>query len=244
MPYKLRKAPKKDLYWVITIETGKKHSKLPIPMDKAKAQMRVLESALKGEAKPITMSKSAFIKEHKNLLKVLASKDPKKLKAEALDQAEELKKVVKGQGSSCRPHSPNRSSGRASVFALTCIDPRYAFDVAYMLNNIKELHADYDLFTSAGASVGAQKKEWTKAFFDNLALGIQLHGISEVWCFDHLDCGMYKATFGLEDDMDPKIHIVEMNKLQKLVKKKHPSLKFRKFIIQPNGDIKEVTGKK
>lgn len=48
MPYKLRKAPKKELYWVITIDTGKKHSKLPIPLDKAQAQMRVLEATLKG----------------------------------------------------------------------------------------------------------------------------------------------------------------------------------------------------
>ena len=48
MPYKLRKAPNRELYWVITIETGKKHSKLPIPLDKAKAQMRILETALKG----------------------------------------------------------------------------------------------------------------------------------------------------------------------------------------------------
>ena len=46
MPYKLRKAPKKELYWVITIETGKKHSKLPISLDKAKAQIRILETAL------------------------------------------------------------------------------------------------------------------------------------------------------------------------------------------------------
>jgi hypothetical protein len=48
MPYKLRKAPRKDLYWVVTTETGKKHSKDPIPKDKAKAQLRVLESTLKG----------------------------------------------------------------------------------------------------------------------------------------------------------------------------------------------------
>jgi hypothetical protein len=48
MPYKLRKAPNKQLYWVITTETGKKHSKLPIPLDKAKAQMRILEAALTG----------------------------------------------------------------------------------------------------------------------------------------------------------------------------------------------------
>lgn len=48
MPYKLRKAPNRNLYWVITIETKKKHSKEPIPLEKAKAQMRILESALVG----------------------------------------------------------------------------------------------------------------------------------------------------------------------------------------------------
>jgi hypothetical protein len=48
MPYKLRKAPNRNLYWVVTIETKKKHSKDPIPLEKAKAQMRILESALVG----------------------------------------------------------------------------------------------------------------------------------------------------------------------------------------------------
>jgi hypothetical protein len=50
MPYKLRKARNKPLYWVVTIETGKKHSKDPIPKEKAKAQLRILKSALKGGA--------------------------------------------------------------------------------------------------------------------------------------------------------------------------------------------------
>lgn len=48
MPYKLRKAPNRNLYWVMTIETKKKHSKDPIPLEKAKAQMRILESAFVG----------------------------------------------------------------------------------------------------------------------------------------------------------------------------------------------------
>ena len=51
MPYKLRKARNKTLYWVVTIETEKKHSKDPIPKEKAKAQLRILESALKGSGK-------------------------------------------------------------------------------------------------------------------------------------------------------------------------------------------------
>nr|WPF46730.1 MAG: hypothetical protein [Lake Baikal virophage 11] len=42
MPWKLRKAPKKDLYWVVNKETGKKHSKDPLPKETAKAQMKAL----------------------------------------------------------------------------------------------------------------------------------------------------------------------------------------------------------
>jgi len=42
MPFKLRKAPKRDLYWVVNKETGKKHSKDPLPKERALAQMRAL----------------------------------------------------------------------------------------------------------------------------------------------------------------------------------------------------------
>jgi len=147
----------------------------------------------------------------------------------------------KGKGKcQCKPPYHEYSKGKASVFVLTCIDPRYTFDVAYYLQHKKELHQDYDLFTLAGASVGAEKKEWTKTFFDNLELGLKLHGIKEVWCFDHLDCGMYKATFGLKKDLDPKIHIQCMDKLKKLIKKKHPQLKFRSFLVNAKGHVSSV----
>lgn len=41
MPYRLRKAPNRDLYWVIA-QDGTKKSKEPIPLERAKAQMRAL----------------------------------------------------------------------------------------------------------------------------------------------------------------------------------------------------------
>jgi hypothetical protein len=50
MPYKLRKVPKKDLYWVIA-EDGKHMSKEGLPIERAKAQMRALyasEHSMKG----------------------------------------------------------------------------------------------------------------------------------------------------------------------------------------------------
>jgi len=57
MPYKLRKVPKKDLYWVIGPD-GKHHSKEGLPRDKAEAQKRALESAM-GEEKGGSHSKLA-----------------------------------------------------------------------------------------------------------------------------------------------------------------------------------------
>lgn len=48
MPYKLRKAPRRELYWVVNKDTGQKHSKDPLPKERAKAQMKALYAAEKG----------------------------------------------------------------------------------------------------------------------------------------------------------------------------------------------------
>jgi hypothetical protein len=48
--YKLRKVPKKDLYWVVS-QDGTKHSKEGMPKDKAEAQKRILEAAYETEIK-------------------------------------------------------------------------------------------------------------------------------------------------------------------------------------------------
>ena len=47
MPYKLRKAPLRDLYWVVG-ENGKKHSIDPLPRARAEAQRRALYAAENG----------------------------------------------------------------------------------------------------------------------------------------------------------------------------------------------------
>lgn len=43
MPFKLRKAPKRDLYWVINTTNGRKFSNDPIPFENAQGQLRILE---------------------------------------------------------------------------------------------------------------------------------------------------------------------------------------------------------
>jgi len=51
MPYKLRKAPNRDLYWVVA-EDGSKKSKEPLPRARAEAQMRALYANMAGGAIP------------------------------------------------------------------------------------------------------------------------------------------------------------------------------------------------
>lgn len=46
-PYKLRKKPLEDKYWVVNAETGKKFSKEAIPKDVAKAQIKALHIHVK-----------------------------------------------------------------------------------------------------------------------------------------------------------------------------------------------------
>jgi len=50
----------------------------------------------RGMGKKVSLTRKAFIKEHKDLLRILKSGDPKQLKKEYKDQAKELKKVMKG----------------------------------------------------------------------------------------------------------------------------------------------------
>jgi hypothetical protein len=48
MPYSLRKSPKKDAYWVVNTQTGKKHSINPLPYSRARAQMAALYAVENG----------------------------------------------------------------------------------------------------------------------------------------------------------------------------------------------------
>jgi hypothetical protein len=77
MPFFLRKAPKRDLYWVVNKDTGKKHSIDPISKEMATKQMTALNIAharkMGATIPSVSMSKKDFVKEHKRLTKVLAA---------------------------------------------------------------------------------------------------------------------------------------------------------------------------
>jgi carbonic anhydrase len=146
--------------------------------------------------------------------------------------------------SSCNsapPIDPNKKG--ASVLVLGCIDPRFANALGWHLTHSEELHMDYDLFTLAGASLGVVQDtypHWGETFENHVDLAIKLHNIEEVWAFDHMDCGMYKATLGLKDDNDPQIHVNKLQELQTKLKKKYPTLGFRGYIMGTDSSISWV----
>ena len=135
------------------------------------------------------------------------------------------------------PPYHDRTTGTASVFVLSCIDPRFTNDLAWFLTHNKELNADYDLFTLAGASLGGLQDGWKDTFYKHLELAIQLHGIKEVWCFDHLDCGMYKATLGLDTDDVVNPHLDMLDELKSKLSLDFPDLKFRGYIFDQRGRL-------
>lgn len=88
--YRLRKAPKRDLYWVVG-EDGKKHSLEPISKEMAEKQMIALNIAharkLGHKIPPpaVKIPVKEFKKEHKRLTKLLS-----KVKGELATQLKEL----------------------------------------------------------------------------------------------------------------------------------------------------------
>lgn len=108
------------------------------------------------------------------------------------------------------------------------------------------------------AGVGPLGATWGPTFFDHLSIARFLHKITEVWVFDHLDCGAYKliklndgsTPLVLPPDYDPAPHTEELLKLQARINtytsvtdylgNKSTHLAFKGFIIDDAGGISKV----
>jgi len=171
------------------------------------------------------------------------------------------------------------ASGEARVLVLGCIDPRFSSMLTSFLINYKDIQFSFDLTILAGSSLGANQSyttfptvraagatgnystnlipalgtAWGPTFFDHLSIARALHGITEVWVFDHLDCGAYKRIkFGDVNNTDLLIppHTQELNKLMGYVNtytatadylgNSATSLAFKGFVMDTDGGITKV----
>lgn len=104
-----------------------------------------------------------------------------------------------------------------------------------------------NLLAVAGSlKIGPLGHNWGPTFFDHLSVAVQVHRITEVWVFDHLDCGAYKfiklASGGVPaaTDSNPLPHISEIQKLQASINLVQPTLAFKGFIMDTAGLITKV----
>jgi hypothetical protein len=136
------------------------------------------------------------------------------------------------------------------------------------LINYKDVLFTYDLLTLAGSSLGVNQSyltypsslrtagvagsqyplntipqfgvKWGNAFFQHINIALALHSITEIWVFDHLDCGAYKAILGLASDLDPTIHTTQLTKLKGFINTTYPALAFKGFVMDTSGVITKV----
>jgi hypothetical protein len=114
-------------------------------------------------------------------------------------------------------------------------------------NGVPGTYYPLSLIANNGAGIGNLGETWGTTFFDHVDVAISLHNITEVWVFDHLDCGAYKAIkFGdlTATDNDINQHTAEIVKLQGYIQAKYPSsgLGFKGFVIDMQGGITQVAG--
>ena len=90
------------------------------------------------------------------------------------------------------------ASGSYEAMLVNCIDPRFTtFSQAYMAS--KGMKDKFSHFVIAGGPIGIVSPkfaDWQKAFWDNLAITVQLHEIHKVVGLTHRDCGAAAVAFG------------------------------------------------
>src|SRR5437763_1604290 len=122
------------------------------------------------------------------------------------------------------------AEGNYEAMLLACIDPRIQEPVhAFAQKN--GLVGKYSQFVIAGAAIGVVSPkfaDWHKAFWDNLAVTIELHRIKKIIAIDHRDCGAAKLAYGDAKVANPQVetetHRAALGQFRKQVGERHHQL--------------------
>lgn len=135
------------------------------------------------------------------------------------------------------------AEGNYDAMLLTCIDPRFPqLTINYM--RARHMVGKYSQFSIAGASIGVvapEFKDWSKAFWDNLATSIQIHHIPKVIAMNHRDCGAAKIVYGEAKVANPQIetatHKAVLLEFRKQVAERQPKLRVELGLMALNGKV-------
>jgi carbonic anhydrase len=135
------------------------------------------------------------------------------------------------------------AEGNYEAMLLTCIDPRFpAPTMKYMEG--QHMVGKYSQFSIAGASIGVVApafKNWSKAFWDNLAASIQLHRVPKVIAMNHRDCSAAKIAYGAAKvanaDLETATHKTSLLEFKKQVSRRQPKLAVELGLMALDGKV-------
>ena len=75
-------------------------------------------------------------------------------------------------------------------FVISCIDPRFTFHTGRHMASLGRdgRYSEFQIAGGALAVVDADRPAWATALWDNLALTVQLHGVTRVVLMGHAEC--------------------------------------------------------
>lgn len=144
-------------------------------------------------------------------------------------------------GAAALPRWARAASGDYEAMILDCIDPRMQTPVRDFAVK-RDLAGKYSQFVIGGAAIGVvapKFADWHKAFWDNLAITIELHNIKSVIAIDHRDCGAAKVAYGDDSVATPEkenaTHKAALAEFRKQVAERQPKLKVETLLMALDG---------
>ena len=122
---------------------------------------------------------------------------------------------------------------------ILCIDYRFWPDVLPVLEN---KYGKFDLIEVAGASkniASPNKISDREYIISNIETSVNLHHTKNIVLTNHIDCGAYggSKSFNSKDE-EIIFHTQELEKSGEIIKKKFPSHKIDKILIDHDGEGK------
>ena len=139
------------------------------------------------------------------------------------------------------------SGGDYDAMLVNCIDPRFTTSSFEYMGSIG-LRNKYSQFVIAGGPIGAVHPRfvaWHQAYWDNLAITLQLHKIDRVVALTHRDCGAATAAFGADAVRTPQdetaAHTLAHRAFRASLALRHPDTSVTTGSMALDGSVQLVT---
>lgn len=139
------------------------------------------------------------------------------------------------------------ADGKYEAMLVNCIDPRFTTS-SWKYMGDRGMRDKYSQFVIAGGPIGVVSPnfaDWQKAFWDNLAITMQLHDIKRVIGLTHRDCGAAAVVYGdaikTNKSLETTSHTAALTMFRAEVAKRQPKLAVDTGIMALDGTVEVVT---